>query len=54
MNRWILEMRDYSYTIEYKQGKKNVVADQLSQKVRIILEVQQLWIGKNKEELKEL
>ncbi len=35
-NRWILEMRDYLYKTEYKQGRKNVVADHLSRPVRII------------------
>ena len=36
MNRWILEMRDYQYNIEYKQGNNNWVADQLSRPVSLI------------------
>ncbi len=36
MNRWMLEMRDYRFRVEYKQGKNNVVADQLSRPVRVI------------------
>ncbi len=36
MSRWILEMPDYCYKIEYKAGKRNVVADQLSRPVRVI------------------
>ncbi len=36
MSRWILDMRDYCYKIEYKAGKRNVVADQLSRPVRVI------------------
>ena len=36
MNRWILEMREYNYHINYMKGKDNLVADQLSRPVRII------------------
>ncbi len=36
MNRWILEMMEYNYEIQYLRGKYNVVADQLSRPVRII------------------
>ncbi len=36
MNRWILEMMDYHFSIDYKSGKKNVVVDQLSRRVRRI------------------
>ena len=36
MNRWAVEMQDYRFRIEYKAGKKNVVADQLSRPVRTI------------------
>ena len=34
MTRWALEMRDYQYEIEFKPGRANVVADQLSRCVR--------------------
>ncbi len=53
MSRWILEMRDYHYKVEFKQGKKNVVADQLSRLVRIIREEETLsWLGRSKEEIR--
>ncbi len=54
MNRWILEMRDYQYRIEYKQGRKNVVTDHLSQPVRVIQHNEEQWLGKSKEELIEM
>ncbi len=46
MNRWILEMRDYRYKIEYKAGKDNVVADQLSRPVLNIREMEDKWLGR--------
>ncbi len=46
-------MRDYHYKVEFKQGKKNVVADQLSRPVRIIKEEETLnWLGRSKEEIR--
>ncbi len=46
-------MRDYHYKVEFKQGKKNVVADQLSRPVRIIREEETLgWLGRSKEEIR--
>ncbi len=54
MNRWILEMRDYQYQIEYKEGRKNVVADHLNRPVRIIQNNEEQWLGKSKEELIEM
>ncbi len=35
MNRWILEMREYNYDIQYVQGKDNFIADNLSRPVHI-------------------
>ncbi len=55
MSRWTLEMRDYHYKVEFKPGKKNVVADQLSRPVRIIREEETLsWLGRSKEEIREM
>ncbi len=57
MNRWILEMRDYHYSINYKSGKKNVVADQLSRPVRPIRpwgDQGELFLGKTREEFSQL
>ncbi len=54
MNRWVLEMRDYRFKIEYKVGKKNVVADQLSRPARMIeRENDDNPLGKSKEEVKK-
>ncbi len=55
MNRWILEMRDYRYNIEYRADRKNAVADQLSRPVRIIrCQLEERWLGKTKEEFKQM
>ncbi len=55
MNRWMLEMRDYRFKVEYKMGKINVVADQLSRPVRIIQGSDDgTWLGKSKDEMKEM
>ncbi len=46
-------MRDYRYKVEYKPGKRNVVADQLSKPVRVIQGSEDgEWLGKSKEEIK--
>ncbi len=37
MNRWILEMREYNYDIQYVKAKDNFVADHLSCPVRVII-----------------
>ena len=39
MNRWIIEMREYTYDIKYLKGKFNVVADTLSRPVRVVRQV---------------
>ncbi len=55
MNRWMLEMRGYRYKIEYKSGKRNVVADQLSRPVRLIQGSDAgEWLGKSREEMKDM
>ncbi len=55
MNRWMLEMRDYRFKVEYKMGKNNVVADELSRPVRIIQEGDDgNWLGKSKDEIKDM
>ncbi len=47
MNRWMLEMRDYGFRVEYKQGKNNVVVDQLSRPVRVMQGSEDgTWLGK--------
>ena len=33
MNRWVLEMRDYSFVIEYRKGSTHYVADHMSRPV---------------------
>ncbi len=51
----MLEMRDYRFKIEYKVGKKNVVANQFSRPVRLVKgDDNGSWLGKSKEEIKEM
>ncbi len=53
MNRWILEMRDYRYNLEYRTGQKNVVADHLGRPVRIIrCQLERTLAGKNQRRIK--
>ncbi len=48
-------MREYRFRVEYKKGKNNVVADQLSRPVRVIQESEEgTWLGKSKEEIQAL
>ncbi len=48
-------MRDYRFRVEYKQGKNNVVADQLSRPVRVIQGSEDgTWLGKSREEIQVL
>ncbi len=50
----MLEMRDYRFRVEYKMGKKNVIADQLSRPVRMIQgENEASLLGKSREEVME-
>ncbi len=51
----MLEMREYRFQIEYKKGKNNVVADQLSRPVRVIQGSEDsTWLGKSREEIQAL
>ncbi len=46
-------MRDYCYKIEYKAGKRNMVADQLSRPGRVIQGHEDgECLGKSKEDIK--
>ncbi len=55
MNRWMLEMRDYRFKVEYKMEKNNVVADQLSRPVRVIQGSEDgTWLGKSRYEIQEM
>ena len=55
MNRWILEMREYNYEIQYIKGKYNYVADQLSRPVRIVTRApESTFLDNTKEEFKLL
>ncbi len=55
MNRWMLEIRDYRFRVEYKQGKNDVVADQFSRPVRVIQGSEDgTWLGKSRDEIQEL
>ncbi len=48
-------MREYRFRVEYKKGKNNVVADQLSRPVRVIQESDDgTCLGKSKEEIQVL
>ena len=53
MNRWILEMREYNYDIQYVRGKDNFVADHLSRPVRIVTRTPvATWLGYDQNEYK--
>lgn len=50
MNRWILELREYNYEIQYLKGKDNFVADHLSRPLRIIVRPPEAsWFGLDKQ-----
>ena len=51
MNRWILEMREFQFKIDYKSGATNVVADQLSRPAQTVRLVgQENFLGLTKDE----
>ncbi len=48
-------MRDYRFKVEYKMGKNNVVADQLSKPIRVIQGSEDgTWLGKSRDEIQEM
>ncbi len=50
MNRWLLEMREYNYDIQYVKGKDSFVADHLSRPVRVIVHSPEaMWLGLDRE-----
>ena len=52
MNRWVVEMQDYRFRVEYRPGRKNLVADQLSRPVRLIYQhTIDSYLGLTKEQL---
>ncbi len=55
MNRWVLEIREYNYYINYMKGTKNVVADTLSRPILLIeANHEGTWLGKSMEEMRNL
>ncbi len=55
MNRWMFEMPNYRYKIEYKLRKENIVVDQLSRPVRLVhLDDNGNRLGESKGEVKEM
>lgn len=51
MSRWAVEMQDYRFKVEYKPGRTNYVADQLSRPVRpICYRQEETYLGFSKEE----
>ena len=53
INRWVIELQDYRFKIEYRPGKNNQVADQLSRPVRpIFYQSSDNYLGLSKEEFK--
>ena len=55
MNRWILEMREYTYDIQYVKGKHNYVAEELSRPVRVIqcAPNNYFWLGLTLQEIRD-
>ncbi len=46
MNRWVLEVLEYNYEIQYLKGKNNFLADHLSRPVRHIVRPPEIsWLG---------
>ncbi len=51
MNRWILEMREYNYLIQYVKGKDNYVADHLSRPIQVVIRSSpESWLGLDKQQ----
>ena len=54
MSRWAVELQDYRFKIEYRPGRSNQVADQLSRPVRAIFhQGRDDYLGLSKEEFRE-
>lgn len=55
MNRWVLEMREYLYNIQYNKGKHNLVEDSLSRPILVIHRPpESTWLGKGEVEMRRL
>ncbi len=53
MTRWILELREYDYNIQYIKGKDKLVADQLSRPVRLIVRSPDpQWLGLSQDQFR--
>ncbi len=50
MNKWLLEMREHNFDIQYVKDKDNFVADHLSRPVRVIISSPEAtWLGLDRE-----
>ncbi len=55
MNRWVEEMKELQYKIEYIKGKRNAVADSLSRPALVVQpSAEEAWLGKSREEIRTL
>ncbi len=55
MNRWIIEVRKYQYSIKYIKRKKNMVANSLSRPILVIQQSHETTqLGKNREKIRTL
>ncbi len=56
MTQWAVEMREYTYKMEYKKGSQNFIADHLSRPVKAITteEDNSKFLGRTHQEMAEL